>query len=89
VIGEGTSSNCQSLIGDDQFPTHYNHSPSGSVSVGFGNNDPADPISVVVTLTPFFQGVANRDGGKSITIQVNLFKQLPQGVPGPASQKPD
>jgi hypothetical protein len=58
-----------------------NHSPNGSQTVGFGNYHETDPISIIVTVTPFSRAMSYPNSSKSITIQVQPHNQFPQGVP--------
>jgi hypothetical protein len=58
-----------------------NHSPNGSQRVLFGNDLQSEPMSIIVTLTPFSHAKAYPNSNKSITIQVLPEKQLPEGTP--------
>jgi hypothetical protein len=54
--------------------------PSGSTAVFFSNRQD-NPITVPVTLTPFFQGAAYPAAGKTIAITVTRYNPWPEGVP--------
>ena len=58
-----------------------NHPPNSGVEVSLANFDQEDPISIVVTITPFSHGAAYSGARKSITISVAPFNPFPKGIP--------
>ncbi len=57
-----------------------NHAPNSTVEVGFGNFHD-DPISIVVTMTPFSHGRAYSGANRSLTITIDPYNPFPQGIP--------
>jgi hypothetical protein len=59
-----------------EWQQHLYYSPTATVDASFSldrslaKSDRAFPISVIVTITPFFDGVAYRGASKSLTIQI-------------------
>lgn len=60
---------------------HLNHPPNSEVEVGLANFHHDDPISIVVTITPFSHGAAYPASRKSITLSVASFNPFPKGIP--------
>jgi hypothetical protein len=58
-----------------------NHPPNSEVEVGLANFHQLDPISIVVTITPFSHGAPYPTARKSITISVVPFNPFPKGIP--------
>jgi hypothetical protein len=58
-----------------------NHPPNSELEVSLANFHHDDPISIVVTITPFSHGVAYPTGRKSITIRVAPYNPFPKGIP--------
>lgn len=82
VILEGGGRNCE----NDPAPItpetqQFNRSPNSSTEVTFGNSRHDEPISVVVTITPFSHGKAYSSARKSISISVDPYNPFPEGVP--------
>jgi len=80
--GEAGSRNCQNdskpIVADLR---EFTHSPNSSAEISFGNSHHDDPISIVVTITPFSHGVAYPTASRSLTISVNPYNPFPQGIP--------
>jgi hypothetical protein len=72
---------CENLAPIINSTSISNHSPNSSAGILFGNFHQEEPLSIVVTITPFSHGVAHPDSSKSITIAVNPYNPFPQGVP--------
>jgi hypothetical protein len=82
VILEGEGRNCENSGAPAiQYPEHFNRSPNSSTDVIFGNFHRDDPISIEVTITPFSNGTAYPQFGKSLTISVDPHNPFPEGVP--------
>jgi hypothetical protein len=82
VILEGEGRNCENSGAPAiQYPEHFNRSPNSSTDVIFGNFHRDDPISIEVTITPFSNGMAYPQFGKSLTINVDPHNPFPEGVP--------
>jgi len=58
-----------------------NHPPNSALEVAFGNAHHDDPISIVVTLTPFSHGKAYPSASRSLTIRVDPRPPFPEGIP--------
>ena len=62
-------------------PESPNRSPNASQNVLFGNFHQLDPISIIVTITPFSHAIAYRRSSKSMTVRVEPHNAFPEGVP--------
>lgn len=86
TILEGGSRNCSNDLKPITPDTQqFNHSPKSSTEVIFGNSREDDPISVVVTITPFAYGKAYPSASRSLTISVAPYNPFPEGIPAPTA----
>jgi hypothetical protein len=72
---------CENLAPIINSTSISNHSANSSAGILFGNFHRENPLSIVVTITPFSHGIAHPDSRKSITIVVNPYNPFPQGLP--------
>jgi hypothetical protein len=86
TILEGSSRNCSNDLKPITPDTQqFNHSPNSSTEVIFGNSREDDPISVVVTVTPFAYGKAYPAASRSLTISIAPYNPFPEGIPAPTA----
>lgn len=78
---EGGSRDCENSSLRTYLRDSLNSSPNASQNIGFGNFHQSDPVSVIVTITPFSHAIPYPDSSKSITIQVDPDNPFPKGVP--------
>jgi hypothetical protein len=78
----GTAGNCENNPKPIMSQTQQvNHPPNSAIEVSFGNSDHDDPISIVVTITPFSHGKAYPPASRSLTISVAPHNPFPEGLP--------
>jgi hypothetical protein len=81
ILEPGGSRECENANPRLYPPESPNHSPHASQTVSFGNYHQLDPISIIVTITPFSHGMAYPHSSKSILVRVNPHNPFAEGVP--------